>query len=254
MWKKEIQHKALLYPLGMVFLMGAGFILQSIGVFSYCSGALIPQALDGLLGIFTSPFLHSGWEHLLGNSIPIVALLFLLFQFYSEVASRVFFSGGLITGGLVWLMPPIIFGEELVCIIGASGIVYMLAFFLFFGGVFRRDARLLTISLLVVLYYGSMIWGILPQEWFSNAEDARQISWQSHAAGALVGSSLAFFYKNKGEKKKKFIWEFPNYYSEKDDRLWQEYIQKHPEDFLEMPHKAEDDIWKHLDELRKNSS
>ena len=111
----------------------------------------------------------------------------------------------------------------------------MLAFFLFFGGVFRRDARLLTISLLVVLYYGSMIWGILPQEWFSNAEDTRQISWQSHAAEALMESSLAFFYKNKGEKKKKFIWEFPNYYSEKDDRLWQEYIQKHPEDFLEMP-------------------
>ena len=39
------------------------------------------------------------------------------------------------------------------------------------------------------------------------------------------------------ERKKKYIWEFPNYYSEKDDKLWQEYKENHPDDFLELPYK-----------------
>jgi hypothetical protein len=43
----------------------------------------------------------------------------------------------------------------------------------------------------------------------------------------------------------------PNYYNEKDDQLWQEYKEKHPDDFLELPHQKENDIWKRLDELRK---
>jgi hypothetical protein len=29
----------------------------------------------------------------------------------------------------------------------------------------------------------------------------------------------------------------PNYYSEKDDKLWQEYKENHPEDFLDFPKK-----------------
>jgi hypothetical protein len=45
--------------------------------------------------------------------------------------------------------------------------------------------------------------------------------------------------------------EFPNYYSEKDDKLWQDYTQNHPEHFLEEPKLKKDDIWEHLDEIRK---
>ena len=138
------------------------------------------------------------------------------------------------------------------CIIGASGLVYMLAFFLFFSGVFRWDTKLLTISLLVALYYGSMIWGIFPEEFFTELDEPSKISWQSHLSGAVVGIFLAFLHRNKGESRnKRFIWEYPNYYSEKDDKLWQEYRENHPEDFEEMPKFQRDDVWKHLDELRK---
>jgi hypothetical protein len=51
------------------------------------------------------------------------------------------------------------------------------------------------------------------------------------------GSNSCFAFKKVGDKKKKFIWEFPNYYSEKDDKLWQEYKENHPEDFMELPYK-----------------
>ena len=139
------------------------------------------------------------------------------------------------------------------CIIGASGIVYVLAFFLFFGGVFKRNLILMAISLVVALSYGSLIWGVFPEEFFVLPEKTNSISWQSHLAGAVIGIIMAFVFRNIGEKRKKFIWQFPNYYSEKDDKLWQEYRENHPEDFLEMPQKKKDDVWEHLDEIRRNS-
>ena len=133
----------------------------------------------------------------------------------------------------------------------AQYLYYMLAFFLFFSGIIRKNPKLITISLLVALYYGSMIWGIFPEELFYKLEEPSKISWQAHLAGALIGLVLAFLFKNLGEKRRRFIWEFPNYYSEKDDKLWMQYREEHPEDFLELPYKKKEQIWEHLDELIK---
>ncbi len=238
----------------MLAAMWLGYLLQMAGFFENCFGAIIPLLPEGLLGVITSPLLHGNLDHIIGNSIPIAILMFLLYQFYPLVANKVFVIGWLATGLLLWLLPPvdILTGEYMyTCTIGASGIVYVLAFFLFFSGVFRWNVKLLTISLVVVLYYGSLIWGMFPEELFYNLQAPSKISWQAHLAGAIVGSIIAFAFKNVGEKKKKYIWEFPNYYSERDDKLWQEYKENHPEDFSELPYKKRDDIWKHLDELRK---
>ncbi|MGE8555055.1 MAG: rhomboid family intramembrane serine protease [Chryseobacterium jejuense] len=254
MFKNIISKRAILYPLLMLSAMWFGFFLQMHGFFGSCFGAIIPLVPEGLLGIFTSPLLHGNTDHIIGNSIPIAALMFLLYQFYPLVANKVFFIGWVATGLLVWLLPPIdiMTGEYMyTCTIGASGVVYVLAFFLFFSGVFKWNMKLLTISLLVVLYYGSLVWGMLPEELFYTMQEPSKISWQAHLSGAVVGSIIAFAFKNVGEKKKKFIWEYPNYYSEKDDKLWQEYKENHPEDFMELPYKKRDDIWDHLDELRR---
>ncbi len=239
----------------MILAMWFFFLLQWVGVFDNCFGAIIPLVPEGLLGIVTSPLLHGNLEHIAGNSIPILALMFLLYQFYPKIADRVFIMGWLLTGFLVWILPPIDFltGEyQYTCTIGASGVVYVLAFFLFFSGIFTKDLKLLVVSLVVVLYYGSLIWGVFPQELFGDLQENTRISWQAHSAGAVVGTILAFIYRKSADKKKKYIWEFPNYYSEKDDKLWQEYKENHPEDFLELPYKKKDDIWERLDELRRN--
>jgi len=256
LFKNKLNVKAVLYPLLMLLAMWLFFLAQHLGFFESCSGAIIPLVPEGLSGVIFSPLLHGGFEHIIGNSIPIFVLMFLLIQFYPKIAGKVFLYGWISSGLLVWLFPPIdVFTGEYryVCIIGASGLVYVLAFFLFFSGVFRREKTLLVISLLVVLYYGSLVWGVLPEELFSNLAEPSRISWQAHLTGAVVGIILAFLYRKTGDKKKKFIWEFPNYYNEKDDKLWQEYIQNHPEDFQELPQKKED-IWKYLDEIRKNNS
>lgn len=254
MFKESINYNAVKYASIMVLAMWLGFLFQNLGFFDGCNGAIIPLNPSGLKGIFFSPFLHGGLEHIFGNSVPIFVLIFLLIQFYPTIAKKVFFLGWFVTGSLVWSLPPIdIFTGNInqVCIIGASGIVYVLAFFLFFSGVFRWNMKLLTVSLVVALYYGSLVWGIMPEELFSNLEEPSRISWQSHLAGAVVGIILAFIYRKSGEKKMRYIWELPNYYSEKDDKLWQEYKETHPEDFLELPYKKKDNIWDHLDEIRK---
>lgn len=253
MFKNIISKRAVITPLPMLSAMWLGFFLQTLGFFQSCFGAIIPLLPEGLLGIFTSPLLHGNMDHIISNSIPVAVLLSLLYQFYPLVANKVFITGWLATGMLLWLLPPIdiLTGDYMyTCTIGASGIVYVLAFFLFFSGVFKWNMKLLTISMLVVLYYGSLIWGMFPEELFYNLQEPSKISWQAHLSGAVVGSIMAFAFKNVGERKKKFIWEFPNYYSEKDDKLWQEYKANHPDDFLELPYKKREDIWDRLDELR----
>lgn len=255
MQKSALNYRAVLYAALMVAGMWAGFLLQMLHLFEGCSGAIIPLHPDGLKGIFLSPFLHGNLEHLFGNTVPIFVLIFLLYQFYPSIAQKVFFLGWFSTSFLVWLLPPVdIFTGNFttVCIIGASGIVYTLAFFLFFSGVFRWHTKLLTVSMLVALYYGGLIWGVLPEELFSTMAEPSRISWQSHLAGAVTGVIIAFIFRKQGEKKNKFIWQFPNYYSEKDDKLWLEYREKYPEDFLELPQKKKEDFWEHLDEIRKN--
>lgn len=255
MLKSTLNYKAILYAILMVSGMWLGFLLQYLGLFEGCNGAIIPLNPAGLKGIFLSPFLHGGLEHIFGNSVPIFILVFLLYQFYPFIAKKILFLGWFVTAFLVWLLPPIdIFTGETnqVCIIGASGIVYSLAFFLFFSGVFRWNMKLLTVSMVVALYYGSLIWGVMPEELFSQLAEPSRISWQSHLSGALVGILMAFLYRRTGEKNIRFIWQYPEYYSEKDDKLWQDYKENNPDDFLELPYKKKNSVWDRLDELRKN--
>jgi membrane associated rhomboid family serine protease len=62
-------------------------------------------------------------------------------------------------------------------------VIYALAFFLIFFGIFYRDFRSLFISVIVLLFYGGIFYGILPSE--------PHVSWESHLAGALVGIATA---------------------------------------------------------------
>lgn len=254
MFKESLSYKAVLYAALMLAAMWLGFMLQSLGFISGCSGAIIPLHPDGLKGIFFSPFLHGNVEHIFGNSVPVFVLVFLLFQFYPFIARKVFFLGWFSSLFLVWLLPPInIFtgNYDFVCIIGASGIVYVLAFFIFFSGLFRWNMKLFAVSMVVALYYGSLVWGILPEEFFSQLEEPSRISWQSHLSGAVVGVILAYVFRKSGDRNKRFIWQYPNYYSEKDDKLWQDYKEKYPDDFSELPYRKKDDAWGRLDEIRR---
>jgi membrane associated rhomboid family serine protease len=159
----------------------------------FVSGGVMPRKLSGLPGIIFSPLIHSDWKHLIDNSIPTFILSFALFYFYREISYRIFFMIYFFGGILLWII-----GREAYHI-GASGIIYGLATFLFTSGVIRKVINLMAISLLVVFLYGSLVWGLLPFDY--------QVSWEGHLTGALVGVALAFLYRDQGPEPYTPSWE-----------------------------------------------
>ena len=155
---------------------------------------LAPKTLQGLRGILFMPFLHSGYSHLFNNSVPLLVLGGALFYTYRGVAFNVIFFIALICGFGTWVM-----GEQGSVHIGASGVVYGLAGFLFLSGALRKQAQLLALSLLVVFMYGSMIWGVLPIQ--------KNVSWEGHLWGGVAGFIMAIVYRKKGPPKKVYQWE-----------------------------------------------
>lgn len=166
-------------------------ISEILNFYPYKLG-ILPRNLIGLIGIFTSPLIHSDFSHLISNSFPLILLGFGIFYFYPKSAYKVLAFVYFCTGILVWL-----FARE-VYHVGASGIVYAFVSYLFFNGLFRRDVRSITLSLIVVFLYGGLVWGIFPLE--------EGVSWESHLFGAVSGMLASFVFR-KFDSIKKYDWE-----------------------------------------------
>jgi membrane associated rhomboid family serine protease len=140
---------------------------------------LRPREWSGLVGIVTSPLVHSDFGHLFTNSLPLATVGAAMLFLYPFSAMRVLPIVYLGSGLLVWL-----FGRGAVHL-GASGLVYGLVSYVFVAGLLRRDRRAVAASLLVVLMYGSLAWGVLPIQ--------PSVSWETHLSAAMLGvlSALA---------------------------------------------------------------
>ena len=79
--------------------------------------------------------------------------------------------------------------------IGASGLIYGLAFFLFFSGLLRKHVPLIAISLLVTFLYGGLVWNMFPQ--FAKATT----SWEGHLSGAITGTICAIGFMRYGPQR-----------------------------------------------------
>ena len=172
-------------PFKLVFFMWLVFYLELMTGFPFSSFGIIPWTFRGLIGIFVAPLLHADLNHLISNTVPLLFLGTVLFFFYARIAGIVFLRCYFLTNLIVWL-----FAWRQSNHIGASGLVYGLAFFLIFFGFFRRDFLSVVISIVILLMYGGVFYGVLPSD--------PRISWESHLAGALVGIFTAVTYgKNK---------------------------------------------------------
>jgi membrane associated rhomboid family serine protease len=172
---------------------------------------VLPRHLNGLPGIILMPFLHANSSHLISNSIPVLVLGTLLFYFYRNLALKISFISVLISGILVWLLAN--WSETPAYHIGASGLIYAWAAFLVFSGWFRKNKALFGISSLVVFLYGTLVWGVLPediQKVLRIADVQNSISWEGHLFGFISGAFLAFFYRKVGETKPVYSWEINN--------------------------------------------
>ena len=197
--------EVLLYPLGFVMLLWLIFAIEIRFGFSLNKLGIYPQKLSGLKGVLFSPFIHGGISHLYHNTIPLFILSAALFYFYSPIAFKVLGYGILLSGFLTWCIGRPSYH------IGASGLIYVLASFIFFKGVFAKHYRLVALSMLVVFLYGSMVWDVLPLK--------EGVSWEGHLSGLITGLFFALFFRKQIAKPKRYVWEQPNYNEEEDDFL-----------------------------------
>lgn len=137
-----------------------------------------PRQVSGLVGVVVAPLLHAGWAHLLGNTVPVLVFGYLAMAagIGPWVATTVLIW--LVSGFGVWLTG---FGDT----IGASGIAFGWLAFLLVRGVFNRSAAQLLVAVVLLLFWGTSLLGVLP------GLDPR-ISWQAHAFGALGGVLAAW--------------------------------------------------------------
>ncbi len=184
---------SMLLPGILVVIMWLMKITEVLSGLSLTNLGIYPLTIKGLPGIITSPFIHANFDHLFDNTLPLFFLGTALFYFYSEIAIKVSLWTWFLTGLFVWIA-----GRQ-AWHIGASGLVYGLASFLFFSGILRRYFRLVALSLLIVFLYGSMVWGIFPGIY-------QNVSWESHMLGFLSGIILALRYRHQGPQEPVYEW------------------------------------------------
>jgi membrane associated rhomboid family serine protease len=148
------------------------------------------REVDGLPEIFTAPFLHAGWDHLIGNSVPFFVLGFLVLL--GGVARWLWSSLISVVGSGIaaWLLTPVH-----TIVLGASGLILGWLTYLLARGIWSRRPAQVILAIIVLLVYGGMIWGVLPS--------AAGISWQAHLGGAVGGVVAAWLLHRRADRRRR---------------------------------------------------
>lgn len=133
-----------------------------------------PRDVDGLDGVVTAPFLHVGFNHLIGNTLPFAVMgAVIAFEGPLRLVGVTVITA-LVSGLGTWLIAP-----EGTIHLGASGVVFGYATYLIARGAFNRRVVEIGIGVaVVVIWGGALLAGLEPQQ---------GISWQGHLFGAIGG-------------------------------------------------------------------
>jgi len=149
------------------------------------SDGIIARRLSGLPGILSAPFLHEGFTHLIGNTIPFLILGLVIALGGATRVLAVAAITALTSGLAAWALSSS--GTDT---IGASGVVFGFATYLIARGFFTRSAVQIAVGVLVaVLFGGALLLSVVPQH---------GISWEDHAGGAVGGVLAAWLLSARG--------------------------------------------------------
>jgi membrane associated rhomboid family serine protease len=164
--------------LGLVAAMWALEIIDLLPGTELDQWGIEPRTPEGLVGVAAAPFLHADLAHLLGNTVPFVVLGCVIAASGLQRTVQVTVIVALVAGLGTWLT-----GPTNTIHIGASGIVFGYLSYLIVRGFFGRHLGQVAIGALVVIFYGGLLWGLLP---------APGVSWQGHLFGAIGGVLAAW--------------------------------------------------------------
>jgi membrane associated rhomboid family serine protease len=164
-----------------------GWDLHHLGVY--------PQHLNGLIGVITAPLIHGSWSHVIGNTLPLLLLGSILIYGYPKSCWWALSIIWLLSGTGVWL-----FARETYHL-GASGLTHGIFFYLFVGGLLRRDKRSSVLLMVAFFMYGGMLLTIFPRD--------PGVSYEYHFFGAVGGVICALLFRDWDPKtiQKTYSWE-----------------------------------------------
>lgn len=166
-------------PVALLALMWAVQFLDAILPGSFTGFGLRSWDFASLPGLVLGPLLHSGWPHLISNSLPFLVLGCLVAV---EGATRFWLVTAMVAivgGAGTWLV-----NAPGTLTVGASGLVF--GYFAYIvvrvfspRPIAHRIAHALIALIVIALYGGSMLAGIVGV--------GAGISWQAHLFGAVGG-------------------------------------------------------------------
>jgi membrane associated rhomboid family serine protease len=169
---------------GWVALLWVLEVVDSATRGSLDTYGLSPRRFGELRDVIPMAFLHHGFEHLASNTVPLLVLGFLAalggLRRFAAVVLTIMIIGGL----GVWLT-----AADHSNTVGASGVIFGLLGYLLVRGFVNRSAVDIVVGLIVLVVYGSALWGVLPTD--------PSISWQGHLFGLIGGVIAAFLFRTK---------------------------------------------------------
>ena len=159
---------------GTLAVFWAVFVVNTLLGGSLLVLGIIPRTTIGLRGILFAPFLHASLNHIVANSIPFVALGWMVMLRDERHFIPVTVAGMVGSGLTAWLL-----GAPGSVHIGASGVIFGYLGFLMLTGWYTRSFGSILLSVVVTLLWGGLVLGMMP--------GVPGISWQAHIGGFLGG-------------------------------------------------------------------
>jgi membrane associated rhomboid family serine protease len=159
---------------GTLAVFWAVFVVNTLLGGSLLSLGVIPRTTIGLRGILFGPFLHVSLNHIVANSIPFLALGWMVMlrdvRHFIPVTVAAMVGAGL----TAWLL-----GAPGSVHVGASGVIFGYLGFLMLTGWYTRSVSSILLSIVVTVLWGGLVLGMMP--------GTPGISWQEHIGGFLGG-------------------------------------------------------------------
>lgn len=162
----------------MLAIMWASEIIDLLPNTNFDRWGVRPRSVRGLFGIVFAPFLHTGFPHLIGNTIPFAVLGGIIALGGSRAIAEVTVAVAVISGLGVWM-----FGAGNSVHFGASGLVFGYLTYLVARGIVARNVLWILGGIAVLAFYGGLFWGLLPSP---------RVSWLGHVFGAVGGVLAAW--------------------------------------------------------------
>jgi len=177
--KYQTQVQGLVLLGAVVLLMWLLEIVNTLDSNNLDNDGIWARNFGRLWGIFTAPFLHASFQHLIANTIPFVFMGVIIALHGAKRLALVTLIV-IVVGGLgTWLISP-----ANVPTIGASGLVFGYATYLLVRGLFDRSVLEVFVGIVVgVIWGGALLSSLVPHY---------GVSWQGHLCGAIGGVVAAY--------------------------------------------------------------